>query len=67
MIIWVLNNFSPGLSKPDALEFAKKMGFSESCADQAADFIVRLYDLFIEKDATLIEINPMSEDVLGRG
>lgn len=55
------------MSKSDAVEFAKKMGFSESCADQAAVWIVRLYDLFIEKDATLIEINPMSEDLLGRG
>ena len=43
------------------------MGFSENCMDQAADWMLRLYDLFIERDATMIEINPMSEDLLGRG
>ena len=56
-----------GLSKSDAVEFARRMGFSESCADQAGEWILRLYDLFIERDATLIEINPMTEDLLGRG
>lgn len=43
------------------------MGFSEACLDQAADWMMRLYNLFIERDATMIEINPMSEDLLGRG
>ena len=43
------------------------MGFSEQCVDQAADWMIRLYDLFIEKDAVMVEINPMSEDLLGRG
>lgn len=56
-----------GLSKNEALEFARKMGFSKQCVDQAADWMIRLYDLFIEKDAVMIEINPMSEDLLGRG
>ena len=56
-----------GLSKSDAVEFARRMGFSEGCADQAGEWILRLYDLFIERDATLIEINPMTEDLLGRG
>lgn len=43
------------------------MGFSKQCVDQAADWMIRLYDLFIEKDAVMVEINPMSEDLLGRG
>ncbi|CAH3019150.1 unnamed protein product [Porites evermanni] len=55
-----------GLSKNEALEFARKMGFSKQCVDQAADWMIRLYDLFIEKDAVMVEINPMSEDLLGR-
>ena len=55
-----------GLSKSEAVEFAKKMGFSEKCAEQAGEWMVRLYDLFIEKDVTLVEINPMAEDLLGR-
>lgn len=43
------------------------MGFSKQCVDQAADWMIRLYDLFIDKDAVMVEINPMSEDLLGRG
>ena len=43
------------------------MGFSEACIDQASDWMLRLYELFIGRDATMIEINPMSEDLLGRG
>ena len=49
------------------MDFARKMGFGEACIDQASDWMIRLYELFIEKDATMIEINPMSEDLLGRG
>ena len=49
------------------MRFAKTMGFSENCIPSAADTIMRLYNLFIEKDALLIEINPMAEDSLGRG
>ena len=45
---------------------AAKMGFSESSLDQAADYITKMYNLFIEKDATLVEINPMCEDSEGK-
>ena len=43
------------------------MGFGPATVDQAADVMMRLYDLFVTKDSTLIEINPMTEDLLGRG
>ena len=43
------------------------MGFSESCIPAAADTMMKLYKIFIERDALLIEINPMAEDSLGRG
>ena len=33
----------------------------------AADTMMKLYQIFVEKDALLIEINPMAEDSLGRG
>ena len=58
---------STGLSKEQAVNFAGRMGFSPGCRDQAGEWMLRLYDLFIERDATLIEINPMTEDLLGRG
>ena len=56
-----------GLSFEQALEFAKKMEFSSACQEQAADYFVKLYNIFSERDATLLEINPMSEDLMGRG
>ena len=60
-------SISLGLSLEQATKFARTMGFSESCVPSAADTMMKLYGIFIEKDALLIEINPMAEDSLGRG
>ena len=46
---------------------ATRMGFGDENRNQAADFMQKMYNLFVEKDATLIEINPMSEDSDGNG
>lgn len=55
-------DFNKGLGKEEALEVAKKLGFSSpELQDQAADIFVNLYRLFKEKDATQIEINPLAE------
>ena len=41
---------------------------STHCMLQAADDIVKLYnDVFLKYDATMLEINPMSEDNQGEG
>jgi len=50
-----------GLSRDDALDLAKKMNFSPQCVDEAADTIMKLYQIFVERDATQIEINPLAE------
>ncbi|KAI8917853.1 ATP-grasp domain-containing protein [Powellomyces hirtus] len=50
-----------GLKRDDALNVAKKLGFTGSALDEAADTFERLYKLFIEKDSTMIEINPLAE------
>ncbi|KAK3742873.1 hypothetical protein QZH41_020407, partial [Actinostola sp. cb2023] len=55
-----------GLSYEDAQVFATKMGFSANCIDQAADWMLRMYNTFMDRDAVLLEINPMSEDLFGR-
>lgn len=34
--------------------------------DETADMLLRLYDLFIKKDALLIEVNPYAEDASGK-
>ena len=34
--------------------------------DEAADMFIKLYNLFIKYDATMIEINPLAEDSNGK-
>jgi len=54
-------SFEKGLSKAEAMEVAKKLGFSdENHQSQAANIFINLYKIFKEKDATQIEINPMA-------
>jgi len=55
-------DFANGLSKSQALEIAKKLGFKgEAAQAEAADIFINLYKIFKEKDATQIEINPLAE------
>ncbi|KAI0768544.1 succinate-CoA ligase [Trametes elegans] len=55
-------DFENGLSKAEALDLAKKLGFkSEGAQNEAADIFIRLYKIFKDKDATQIEINPLGE------
>ncbi len=60
-------DFDIGLTRAMVIELAKKMGIHELCIDKAADMITKLYDLFLKCDCTLIEINPLAEDVNGNG
>ncbi|KAJ3868389.1 MAG: succinate-CoA ligase [Lentinula lateritia] len=59
-------NFNTGLTKPEALAVAGKLGFKDSAANEAADIFINLYRIFKEKDATQIEINPMAETTDGK-
>src|SRR3954463_16304263 len=45
-----------GLSREGAFELATKVGFSEKCVEEAATTFQQLYKVFIEKDATQVEI-----------
>lgn len=55
-------DFTKGLDMETAKSIAHKLGFSGSKQeDQAADTFVKLYQLFSERDATQVEINPMAE------
>lgn len=59
-------NFENGLSKAEALDLAKKLGFkTETSRDEASDIFIRLYKIFKDKDATQIEINPLGETTDG--
>ena len=48
-------------------QLAEKMGFPASIVDSAAENMIKLYDLFLKYDATMVEINPMVEDSDGAG
>ncbi|KAI2611545.1 beta subunit of gdp-forming succinate-CoA ligase [Hypoxylon fragiforme] len=50
-----------GVTDQIARDIATKLGFSEQCVEEAKDTIQKLYKIFREKDATQIEINPLSE------
>ena len=50
-----------GVTDEMATHIATELGFSEQCIADAASTIKKLYKIFMEKDATQIEINPLSE------
>ncbi|CAG8499873.1 3144_t:CDS:2 [Funneliformis caledonium] len=50
-----------GLKKEDARNIMEKLGFSPRVLDDATDMILKLYQLFTDKDCTQVEINPMAE------
>ncbi|CAD5111419.1 DgyrCDS728 [Dimorphilus gyrociliatus] len=59
-------DINTGIKKEQAERVAEAMGFTGNQAVQAADYIEKLYNVFINYDATLIEINPMAEDATGK-
>ncbi|XP_039250539.1 succinate--CoA ligase [ADP-forming] subunit beta, mitochondrial-like [Styela clava] len=54
-----------GITKEQALSMAESMGIPQAACDEAAEYFIKLYNLFLESDATLIEINPLAEDSEG--
>lgn len=43
------------------------MGFPANLENEAAENMIKIYNLFIKFDATMVEINPMVEDATGIG
>jgi succinyl-CoA synthetase beta subunit len=58
-------SFANGLTKPEAMDVAAKLGLKDAAQGQAADIFINLIKIFKEKDATQIEINPMAETTDG--
>lgn len=54
-------DINTGVTDEIAQDIAVSLGFSEQCVEDAKDTVKKLYQIFIEKDATQIEINPLSE------
>ena len=60
-IIYEPIDITKGLSKEQALSVIKKVGLEE-VADNVSSVLLNMYDMFIKKDALLVEINPFAED-----
>jgi succinyl-CoA synthetase beta subunit len=56
-----------GLGATKAREIAEFLGFSNKAINVATEEIRRLYKIFIERDAVLLEINPFAEIHDGTG
>ncbi|KAK4076508.1 succinate-CoA ligase [Trichoderma sp. SZMC 28011] len=54
-------DINTGVTDEIARGIATGLGFSEQCVEDAKDTIQKLYKIFLERDATQIEINPLSE------
>uniref|UniRef100_A0A7R9D646 Succinate--CoA ligase [ADP-forming] subunit beta, mitochondrial n=1 Tax=Timema poppense TaxID=170557 RepID=A0A7R9D646_TIMPO len=63
-IIYEPIDISTGISKEQALKIADQVGLKDK-RDQTAEILLRLYNLFLAKDALLIEVNPYAEDSSG--
>jgi succinyl-CoA synthetase beta subunit len=55
-----------GINPKQATKVATFMGFGGDQLTQAADMITKLYNLFIQYDCTMVEINPMAEGSNGQ-
>ncbi|KAJ3242070.1 hypothetical protein HDU81_007824 [Chytriomyces hyalinus] len=60
-IVTVPVDIRKGLSDNDATYIAEQLGFTGATVAQAVDTFKNLYKIFVEKDATMIEINPLAE------
>jgi len=58
-------NINTGITDEEAASIAERAGFPVAAREQAAAFFQNLYKLFVAKDCTTVEINPMSLDIDG--
>ena len=55
-----------GVDVATAREIVEQAGFPETIADQVVDIAVRLWQVFVREDATLVEVNPLALTPDGR-
>ncbi len=55
-----------GLSREQAAEFARGMGIPEGSIEEAVDLFLKLYQCYMETDASLVEINPLIREGNGQ-
>merc|ERR1712119_5494 len=54
-----------GLTVNGATEIANKIGIHHTKVAEVSQILLNLYDLFLTKDASMVEINPFAEDSTG--
>lgn len=54
-----------GLTAEQADSVGNKLGLTGQNKEIASIIACNLYELFVEKDALLLEINPLAEDICG--
>jgi len=54
-----------GLDFEQAKRMAARMGMGVMAQEEAAEYFIKMYKLFTEKDCSLLEINPLAEDQTG--
>ena len=59
-------NIETGLKIEEARRIVEKLGFDECKQESIAEIVCNLYDVFMAKDALLMEINPFVEDICGQ-
>lgn len=64
-IIKVLINPLIGLTDEQATQLTKSMGISQDSIFEAVDFFKKIYQCYINTDASLLEINPLNQDSKG--
>ncbi|NUS72136.1 MAG: ADP-forming succinate--CoA ligase subunit beta [Corynebacteriales bacterium] len=55
-----------GVDVAKAREILEQGRFPADIIDQAAEVVVKLWDVFIKEDATLVEVNPLVKDPSGK-
>ena len=58
--------YREGLSKAKAEEIVAAAKFPADVADQIAEALIKLWDVFVKEDATLVEVNPLVKTKAGR-
>lgn len=58
-------DITKGLDLDTAKSVAAKLGISPGKQEEVAQVLLNLYDLFLSKDASMVEINPFAEDSQG--
>jgi len=59
-------DINKGIQDEQVQRVAKKLGFHPDAINQAAEIMRKIYEVFINKDGSMIEINPMIEDASGK-